>query len=174
MKDGVVKEGSINWLLTQTGMQEVFEARHDSTPDSTTTTPGRFIDRVAISGLDIERATILRANEPAKSDHLGIVVDIDLHILFNNPCSPLTTPTPRKLTANNPDAVRRYIAFVKRQFENHKIIERCHRLNEQSKSGSFTERERRQLFALDRQITEILLGAENQCSTKRAERNLWS
>mmetsp|Transcript_20247 Transcript_20247/g.28844 ORF Transcript_20247/g.28844 Transcript_20247/m.28844 type:complete len:455 (+) Transcript_20247:252-1616(+) len=171
--NNAVKPGSITKLLEDTGLSDVFLERHGVQPDSSTTTPGRYIDRLAVSGVDVQRATILRANEPSLSDHLGMVVDLDLKILFNNPCSPLSSPTPRKLTSTNPEAVKRYIEFIQKQFAEHKIFDRCARLTEASRAD-FSERHRRQLFALDTQITEILLGAERQCSTKRSARNLWS
>lgn len=38
----------------------------------------------------------------------------------------------------------------------------------------FGDSHREQLFALDRQVTEILLDAENQCSKKGVGCNLWS
>ena len=97
MQHGATKDNSITALLEATGLIEVFQSKHSHSPDSSTTTPGRFIDRVAVSGVDLQRVTLLRANEPAKSDHLAIAIDIDLRILFNNACSPLTRPSPRKL-----------------------------------------------------------------------------
>ena len=167
------KLGSITKLLEDTGLSDVFLERHGALPDSSTTTPGRYIDRLAVSGVTIQRATVLRANEPSLSDHLALVVDIDLKILFNNPCSPLSSPLHRKLTSTNPDAVKQYIAFIQTQFAEHKIVDRCARLKEASRAN-FTDHHRRQLFALDTQITEILLGAERRCSPKRSARNVWS
>ena len=171
---GATKENSISALLEATGLQEVFESHHGHRPDSTTTTPGRFIDRVAVSGIDVQRVTLLRANEPAKSDHLAIAVDINLKALFNNACSPLTRQPPRKLTSDNPDAVRKYISFLQKQFDEHKIVQRLQRLKDAHNAGTFTDQHQKQLFALDNQVTEILLGAENQCSSKRITRNWWS
>lgn len=63
---------------------------------------------------------------PAQSDHLGIVADLNLRYLFNNACSPLETVTPRKLTSGNQESVNKYVAFIKKQFSEHKIVERCH------------------------------------------------
>lgn len=173
-KENDIKYGSISWLLEQTGLNEVFDARHQVTPDSTTTTPGRFIDRVAVSGIAIQRATLLKAHNPAQSDHLSIVVDLDLQYLFHNACSPLVSPAPRKLTSDNSTSVKKYISFIQKQFQTHKIIERCRRLREACDLNEFNDIHRQQLFALDRQVTEILLGAENQCSNKRRMRNIWS
>ena len=168
------KKGSISWLLEHTGLHEVFDHQHSITPDSTTTTPGRFIDRVAVHGIRIQRVTLLNAHTPAKSDHLGIAIDLDMKYLFDHACSPLVQPSPRKLTSGNAAAVQKYIAFINKQFNEHKIVERCRRLRDLCDSGDFDETNRQQLFALDRQVTEILLGAENQCSKRRQQRNLWS
>jgi hypothetical protein len=111
-KNGETKQGSISSLLEQTGLEDVFDIRHQATPDSSTTTPGHYIDRVAVYGIKVQHATILRAHEPAKSDHLGIAVDLDLKYIFNNACSPLVYPEPRKLTSGNAEAVKKYIAFI--------------------------------------------------------------
>jgi len=139
LRNGEIKQGSISWLLQQTGLEEVFETRHQMHPDSSTTTPGRFIDRVAVYGIPVHRATVLRAHEPAKSDHLGIVVDLDLRYIFTNACSPLTQPQPRKLTSGNAEAVKKYVQFVQKQFAEHKIVDRCRQLREACENGEFTE-----------------------------------
>ena len=174
MKNEECKPGSISWLFEQTELLEVFDSHHNTIPDSTTTTPGRFIDRVAVYGISVQRAALLRANTPAKSDHLGIAIDLDLKYLFNNACSPLATPQPWKLTSGNKMSVQKYIAFIQKQFNEHKIVERCQRLKEACDNEEFTDSHRKLLYALDRQVTEILLGAENQCSKKKPHRNLWS
>ena len=174
ISNGSPKQGSISWLIEQAEMEEVFASHHQCAPDSTTTTPGRFIDRVAVFGIPIERVTLLRAHLPAKSDHLGIVVDLDLRYLFNNACSPLVSPAPRKLTSGNLQSVQKYISFIRKQFTEHKIFERCRQLREACDNDEFSEVHRRQLFSLDRQVTEILIGAENQCSKRKPYRNLWS
>ena len=175
IKTNEIKHGSISWLLEQTGLREVFMDQHQILPDSTSTTPGRFIDRVAVSGIKIQRVTLLRANEPAQqSDHLGIVVDLDLRYLFTNACSPLVSPSPRKSTSDNSTSVKKHVDFIQKQFQIHKIVERCRRLREACDINEFTAEHRLQLFALDRQLTEILLGAEKQCSKKCKLRSLWS
>jgi hypothetical protein len=165
-KDGQAKAGSISYLFEQTELSEVFDLHHNQVPDSTTTTPGRFIDRVGVYGIPVQRVTLLRANEPAKSDHLGIAIDLDLRYIFNNACSPLKSPAPRKLTSGNSAAVEKYIAFIQKQFAEHKIVERCKRLRDLCETDDFNDGQRQQLFALDRQVTEIILGAEQQCSKK--------
>lgn len=129
---------------------------------------------MAVYGIQIERVTLLRANTPAKSDHLGIAVDLDLKYLFNNACSPLAQPKPRKLTSGNKASVQKYISFIQKQFSEHKIVERCNYLRDVCDNEEFTDSHRKLLYALDRQVTEILLGAENQCSKKSVQRNLWS
>ena len=174
IQNGTVKPGSIEFLLQETGLKEVFQERHHQTPDSTTTTPGRFIDRMATWGVDVQRVTLLRANEPATSDHLAIVIDIDMSILFRSPCSSMEPPKCRKLTSGNQEAVNSYVSFIKKQFQNHKIIERCQQLREAMETNQFELKHQRRLYALDKQVTEILLGAENQCSSRKNDRNLWS
>lgn len=174
LSNGDPKPDSIPWLLDQTGLEEAFHHKHSMTPDSTTTTPGRFIDRVAVYGIASQRVTILRANMPARSDHLGIVVDLDLRYLFNNACSPLAKLQWRKLMSKSKALVDKYVGFIKKQFSEHNIVERCNRLKEVIRTDSFGDSHRDQLYALDNQVTEILLGAENHCSKKCTKRNFWS
>ena len=172
--NGAIREGSIEFLLQQTGLTEVFQHRHQQIPDSTTTTPGRCIDRMATWGVEVQRATLLRANEPATSDHLAIVIDVNINILFRQSCSSFTQPKGRKLTSGNPETVKKYVSFLKTQFQNHKIFERCRSLREAMEKDEFTLKHQRQLYILDKQVTEILLGAENQCSKRTTDRNFWS
>ena len=61
-KDGKFIPGSMEDLLQRAGLQEVFLVQHGITPDSSTTSSGRFIDRVATHGVDVLRATLLRAS----------------------------------------------------------------------------------------------------------------
>jgi len=46
LRQGMPKDDSITMLFENTGLQEVFTTHHGETPDSSTTTPGRFIDRL--------------------------------------------------------------------------------------------------------------------------------
>ena len=78
-------------ILQQTGLTEVFQEHHQMAPDSTTTTPGRFIDRVTTWGVELQRVTLIRANEPATSDHLAIVIDVNPQILGQLPFRKLTS-----------------------------------------------------------------------------------
>ena len=129
---------------------------------------------MAVYGIQVQRVTLLRAHEPAKSDHLGIAIDLDLRYLFTNAYSPLVQPEQRKLTSGNSNSVKKYVEFIKKQFNEHRIVDRCRRLREACDKEEFTDQHRRQLFSLDRQVTEILLEAENKCSTRKAHRNSWS
>lgn len=54
------------------------------------------------------------------------------------------------------------------------MVDRCRRLMDISERGEFDDSSRKQLFALDQQVMEILFGVENQCSKQRPARKLWS
>ena len=56
----------------------------------------------------------------------------------------------------------------------HRIVDWCKRLRDACDEDEFTDLHRQQLYLLDRQVTEILLGTKNQCSKRKAHRNLWS
>lgn len=53
-------------------------------PHSTTLTPLRDIDFILTHGIQVTHVTTLHPNTPACSDHLGMVLDIDVVTFFSS------------------------------------------------------------------------------------------
>jgi hypothetical protein len=86
----------------------------------------------------------------------------------------LKLPKLRKLIVQNIASRTAYEKFIIQQWETHKIEERSQALYYRALKGTFTAIDFILLNNLDRQITEILLGAEQRCSTKVVDRDKWS
>ena len=113
-------------------------------------------------------------NYPAISDHLGFFVDIDIAGLMGGAYDELKLPKLRKLTMDNAEARAKYEEFVLKKWRVHQIAERAKAFHERALRGFFSASDQAALNALDRQITEILLGAERRCSKKNVDRDKWS
>ncbi len=73
---------TIKWLRVQRGMEDPFVQCVNSRPNPTTLTPNRDIDYILTNGIKIPSIPTLHPNNPAHSDHLGIVFDVDLSSYF--------------------------------------------------------------------------------------------
>ena len=86
---GIPKSHSIEALLQERGLLQVFTHHHNNIPLSTTTTKDRFLDRVAVWNVPLHHVSLLGVHHPAQSDHLGIAIDIDTNDLFGCQFPPL-------------------------------------------------------------------------------------
>ena len=165
---------SMQWLFESTGLTDVLRSFYDAPPQSTTTTPGRAIDWIGAWRVPILRAGSFAENFPAISDHLGFYIDIDIAGLMNGAYDLLKLPKLRKLTLKNIPARTAYELFILQQWQEHCIAERAKELYDKAFRNQFSPADMISLNLLDKQITEILLGAEKRCSTKVIEREKWS
>jgi hypothetical protein len=134
-------------------------------PNSTTQIPGRDIDYVLTSGITIDSISTIPINTPAKSDHLGIILDINLAGHFNSTFSEIHSMPPRSLTSGNKSSVDAYLSYVHKQIDIHNISDRVDKLFTITQGSLFDCTEvTRQLNTIDMQLTEILLAGEKQCS----------
>lgn len=79
-----IRPYSIEWLRIRRGLDDPFVTLTGCRPNSTTQTPCRDIDYVLTFSISIDSISTIPINCPAMSDHLGIILDIDLenHFFF--------------------------------------------------------------------------------------------
>jgi hypothetical protein len=63
-------------------------------PNSTTQTPGRDIDLVLTYGITPDSISTIPLNNPATSDHIGIILDINLATHFDSKFSEIMQCNP--------------------------------------------------------------------------------
>jgi hypothetical protein len=120
---------------------------------------------VLTSGITIDSISTIPINTPAKSDHLGIILDINLAGHFNSTFSEIHSMPPRSLTSGNKSSVDAYLSYVHKQIDIHNISDRVDKLFTITQGSLFDCTEvTRQLNTIDMQLTEILLAGEKQCS----------
>jgi len=175
-KGKTIKPYSIEWLRVQWGMEDPFIKLKNSRPNTTTIIPNRDIDYVLSYGIDVLNISMLHQNIPCFSDHLGIVLDIDLNKYFSSTFSDIFTVSPRLLTSGNLKSVRLYIKSVTKQVEHHKLEDKVNSLVEKiiQQPEAFTFEDAENLNKIDSQLTEIMLSAERWCSQQRIQRQYWS
>jgi hypothetical protein len=171
-----VKPYSIEWLRLQRGMEDPFIQLMNSRPNSTTIIPNRDIDFILTYGIHVTNISTLSPNLPATSDHLGIILDIDLASHFSSSYSDLGSQSPRMLTSGNRRSVKIYTEFVSNQVKTHKLAERVQTLMEKASNPdtSFTRDDAIALNLIDDQLTSFMLGGEKKCARKHVQRQSWS
>jgi hypothetical protein len=78
-----IRRHSIEWLRTQRGLDDPFVQLTGRRPFSTTQTPSHDIDYVFTFEIKVDSISTLTLNTPAISDHLGIILDINLAAHFS-------------------------------------------------------------------------------------------
>jgi hypothetical protein len=175
-KGKAIKPYSIEWLRVQRGMEDPFIKLKNSRPNSTTIIPNRDIDYVLSYGIDVLNISMLHQNIPCHSDHLGIVLDIDLNKYFSSTYSKISTVPPRLLTLGNLKSIRSYIKSVTEQVEHHKLEDKVNSLVEKAlqQPEAFILEDAESLNKIDSQLTEIMLSAERTYSQRCIQRQYWS
>lgn len=115
---------SIEWLHLQRGMDDPFITLTGHWPNSTTQTPGRDIDYILPFDISISNITTIPINCPAISDHLGIIMDINLASHFSSVFSEPHLQPSWSLTSGNEKSVDSYLAYAHKQIDTHNIINR--------------------------------------------------
>jgi hypothetical protein len=167
---------SIKWLCTQRGLDDPFVQLTGRGPFSTTQTPGRDINYVFTFGIKVDSISTLTFNTAAISDHLGIILDINLAAHVSSQYYDLLLNIPRMLTSGNKKSVDSYLSYVRKQIGEHKLLDRVQDLynqvirNPSSPPIHFSD----SLNNLDTQLTEILLAGEKTCMKKLKFRQDWS
>jgi endonuclease/exonuclease/phosphatase family metal-dependent hydrolase len=116
-----LKPFSIEWLSLQQGMDDPFVQLTGHHPNSTTQTPNHDIDFILTYGVNVINISTMSPNYPSHSDHLGLVLDLDLHSFFSSMYLDICSTTPRALTSGNKSSVDSYIKYVSEQLSAHKI-----------------------------------------------------
>jgi len=89
-KAGKLIPYTIEWLRIERGMDDPFRDLFGTCPNSMTQTPNRDIDFILTYGIQVSKISTLGINHPAQSDHLGIILDLDMYSFFSSKFSDLT------------------------------------------------------------------------------------
>lgn len=169
-----IRPYSIEWLRLRRGLEDPFVALMGWRPNSTTQMPGCDIDYILTYGISINSITTIPINCPATSDHLGMILDIDMQHHFSTTFSEFQINHPRSLTSENKKSVDTYLTYVHKQINTHKRLDRVETLHKEIQNPNFETKEiSAQLNTIDKQITEILLAGEKQCARKLHTKQDW-
>ena len=172
--NGSTKSNSIKALFEWTGLHEVFQNHFNERKKSTTTTDGRFIDHVATRQIPLQCITMLGTHMPAISDHVGITIDIDSASLLSSKYSLMANYWFQKLMVQNLKSREKYESTVLKQVQETKMVSQAIALPEKAAQGITTEEDKKKLFWLNAQLTEIVLGAEKSFSKRKLNCDPWS
>ncbi len=90
---------------------------YGSRPNFTTQTPNGDIDYVLTYGIKFSGISTLQIKQPAVSDYLGIVFNIDMESFFSSSYSDISHMIQRSLTSGNQWSVKAYIDYMMEQFD---------------------------------------------------------
>jgi len=163
-------------LLAATDLVDLHEARHPNQPRPATHQRGtRPIDIMLASPRFLQALTaayILPFGQPITmpGDHRTLGADFDIGILFGNKTPPPTRYTQtRGVQSNATPTVKRYCEIVTDKWERMQIPKRLDPLVNKDK---FSDLDHQTLEDIDRDLTEILVKADKQCS--KFKRTPWS
>ncbi len=111
---------------------------------------------------------------PAKSDHLGICLDINVEALFDSTYSDLGSLPRWKLTLNNVRAKTSYIKYILLHFHLQYIWEKVNDLYKIAAQGIFNDHYETRLTKIDDTVTNILREGEDNCAPRIIGRDPWS
>jgi hypothetical protein len=109
-----------------------------------------------------------------KSDHRAIFLDLDLLLLFGAPPERLERPKFRNLKLDDPRISDSYRIFLYTQFEYHNIYERVKKISERGKADDWSHEDELAYEILDRDITAVMLRAEDKCSIRKQHGTPWA
>ncbi len=92
--NGSVCPHSMEWLRLRQGMEGPFITLTGHPPISTTQTPEWDIDFVLTYGITPDSISTIPLNNPATSDHIGIILDINLATHFDSKFSEIMQCNP--------------------------------------------------------------------------------
>lgn len=98
-----------------------------------------------------------------ESDQRGMFIDIRDSVLFDEKGIHVTYHDFRKLKPTIPKRTKKYMQSVKYNWDYHRIDDKFEKLLHLESTSSPTDIEN-EINALDKQITEILVGAEKRCT----------
>jgi endonuclease/exonuclease/phosphatase family metal-dependent hydrolase len=167
------KPHTIEWRKIETGMDDPFIKLHGNPPPATTLHPHRDIDYILTWDVCPEAISTLEINTPAGSDHMGILIDIDITEPLG---SKFGVPSPQQghiLTSQNVKARENYIKFLLSEWKEKKYLACVQEIRDCLEKHAKTLEDLQQLQDLDSEITQSKLQAEKQCKNKRGNRDPW-
>jgi hypothetical protein len=187
-QDHVIIAGDINsWLRDPTDdkrfgelvlrhrLQDVLLNSHGSDSEIPTRKEGRRIDYLLASSAvasAVVRCGALHFDHVVDSDHRGLFLDLNIDTLLGGRPPTLSSAALRGIDSTNPKQCKHYLDCLTTFFKNHRIVERCTKLQRWTKRHGLTPRLKQRWEKLDLDITRGCLHAER--SAGRKERPAWS
>lgn len=157
----------------QTGMTDPFITINGGRPPTTTIHDKRDIDYILTWQVPVININTLPHQSIAMSDHLAIMMDIDIQSLFGRKYSALSQPMWRQLTLKNISSKKKYINYITKEWDNNKLFEKADDLYNTALLNP-TQINQEDIMTLDNKITNVLLSGEQLCSKPSKNRNPWS
>jgi hypothetical protein len=158
----------IQWLKEEYELDDPFLEQCGKCPIMTTKTSGRDIDYILTHKVPISAISTIAYDIPANSDHLGLLLDIDIATLFGSTYNNLSSEPIRQLTTDNIRAKTKYWEYIYEQFEQKEYHIHAIELLNEAHNNTSTMEHHNALQVLDSEITQTLLTGESQCNTRKA------
>ena len=108
-------------------------------------------------------------------DHRGILIDINIAMLWSMEGSDRADTISRKLSMSNPTATKKYLQYVEDGFAKQRIVQRASKLYAQFHNRTKTKWEVKTIYEkLDTEIFHICLKSEQKCRPTVSGRYSWS
>ena len=171
------KERGVSSIIEQTSLVDVFTEHTMSECNIATYARGtKRIDYIFTS-LNVipfvERVGYTAFYSLNTSDHRGLFIDLSQSLIDNK--VELKRPPARSIgTKFKGKDLFHYKEEINKQFINHRIYERSNQLHEESRQGIVSRDFENKLNSIDKEITEIMVSAENKKCRRRHVDSEWS
>ncbi len=172
----VSHDGTLETLIRSTGLVDILRHQHPSKAYPPTYNRGKKrIDYILVSSSllsAVTRSGILPYNAIFQGDHRPCFIDIDVSKAFDGKTPELCPPCQRQLQLHDPRIIKKYLETLHQQFKIHNIPEKVKAL--QQEHSEWTDHHQLEYEKLDKLITESMLYAERQSSSRYTKTYEWS
>lgn len=157
--------GPLSRLVTGPGlnMREAVRAHHPTLPLTPTFQTGRLpIDAVFVTPDLPVTAGAWISSKRCPGDHRGCILELRWKALLGEDLFKIQRPEARRLSCQIPSAVKEYNKLLEKQVKEKKIVERLHKVYQQSGSRLSVDQQQ-ELATLDKMREDAMISSEKKC-----------
>jgi hypothetical protein len=145
------------------GLQEATQTNWGASEPHTYVRGAEQIDAIWFL-LELDITTMMQLSfHKGVGDHRTVLVDVCTKLAIGKQKFHVVHPHARRLNSNNTKACTKYLAFLERQMQMHRMPERLHACTAQITSYLVSSTVQHQMQLLNNQTVEMQQGGEHQC-----------
>lgn len=171
-----VRNTTIRTFFNKIGMREAITNKHHQVPETYFRNySNQPIDGIFVSEeIEIINAGFTSYHETGWSDHRALWIDINYHDLFLHAPDNLIYQQPKRLTADIPSRVKKYLNLVHKSFSQHQVIKRSQELHDSMIAEQWTNEKEKEFNTLHALKIKLRKEAEKKVRKLKMGKFQWS